>query len=163
MAVKDYHFVTLWRFEATAAEVSDILQEPLDLPRWWPSVYLKVTEIKTGDESGLGSEYNLYTKGWLPYTLQWQFTVTEVNAPNGFSLEARGDFVGKGVWTLEQDSSFVNVTCDWRISAEKPLLRFFSPLLKPIFSANHHWAMRQEEESLKMELERKRLLFGVAR
>lgn len=157
MTVKDYHFVTHWRFEGTAAEVSDILQEPLELPRWWPSVYLKVTELKPGDENGVGGEYDLHTKGWLPYTLQWQFTVTEVNAPNGFSLEARGDFVGKGVWTLKQDGEFVDVTYDWRISAEKPLLRLFSPVLKPIFSANHHWAMRQGEESLKVELERRKM------
>ena len=157
MAVKDYHFVTHWRFESTAEEVSDILQDPLDLPRWWPSVYLKVTELKQGDESGVGGEYDLHTKGWLPYTLKWQFTVTEANIPHGFSLEARGDFVGKGVWTLEQDGDFVDVIYDWRISAEKPLLSFFSAILKPIFSANHHWAMRQGEESLKRELEQRKL------
>jgi hypothetical protein len=27
--------------------------------------------------------------------------------------------------------------------------------MKPIFSANHHWAMRMGEESLKLELQRR--------
>jgi hypothetical protein len=31
-----------------------------------------------------------------------------------------------------------------------------SPLLKPIFAANHHWAMRMGETSLKLELARRR-------
>lgn len=156
MSIKDYHFVTHWRIEGTVEEVADILQNPLDLPRWWPSVYLDVVELKEGDENGVGGEYDLHTKGWLPYTLRWQFTVTEVNAPNGFTLKARGDFIGKGVWTLKQDGDYVEAKYDWRISAEKPLLRLFSPVFKPVFSANHHWAMHQGEESLKAELERVR-------
>ena len=37
----DYHFVTHWRVEATAQEVTDILDDALDLVRWWPDVYLR--------------------------------------------------------------------------------------------------------------------------
>ena len=157
MAIKDYHFVTHWRVKGKVEQVAEILQNPLDLPRWWPSVYLDVVELKAGDEHGVGGEYDLHTKGWLPYTLRWQFTVTEVNVPQGFSLKAQGDFVGQGVWNLKQEGDIVEAVYDWQISAEKPLLRLFSPLLKPIFSANHHWAMRQGEESLKVELERRNL------
>jgi len=53
---------------------------------------------------------DLYTKGWLPYTLRWQFRVTESNPPLGFTIEAWGDFVGRGIWTFEQDGDVVNVT-----------------------------------------------------
>jgi len=38
--VNDYHFVTRWTVQGTCGEVSDVLGDPLDLPRWWPSVYL---------------------------------------------------------------------------------------------------------------------------
>jgi len=30
---------------------------------------------------------------------------------------------------------------DWRIRAEKPLLRYRSFLVKPVFGANHRWVM----------------------
>jgi hypothetical protein len=50
----------------------------------------------------------------------------------------------------------VVITYDWRIHASKPLLRRLSWLLKPAFSANHHWAMRKGEESLALELRRRR-------
>jgi hypothetical protein len=44
---------------------------------------------------------------------------------------------------------------DWKIRAEKPLLRSFSFLLKPIFAANHRWAMARGEGSLRLELARR--------
>lgn len=154
MANNDYHFITQWRVKSTIKEVSDILGNAPELVRWWPSVYLDVKQLKPGDERGLGREISLYTKGWLPYTLRWDFRVTEVN-PNGFTLVAWGDFDGRGIWTFEQDGEWVNIIYDWKISAEKPLLRYFSFIMKPIFSANHRWAMARGEESLKLELARR--------
>lgn len=156
MGSNDYHFITHWRVEGTVKEVADVLKKASELPRWWPSVYLDVEELEPGDEEGVGKVVSLYTKGWLPYTLRWQFRVTDSRYPYGFSLEAWGDFDGRGIWSFEQDGDSVNVTYDWKIRADKPLLKAFSFLLKPIFSANHHWAMRQGEESLKLELARRR-------
>src|SRR5262249_11271380 len=75
--------------------------------------------------------------------------------PHGFTLEAWGDFVGRGIWTLEQRGSVVDVTYDWKIRADKPLLRYFSLLMKPIFSANHRWAIARGEENLRLELARR--------
>ncbi len=142
----DYHFITHWRLRGTVAEILEVLGNADDLPRWWPSVYLEVTTR--------GDLVELYTKGWLPYTLRWSFRVTE-RKPDGFIIEALGDFVGRGEWTLMQDGDFADIVYDWRIRAEKPLLRLLSPLLKPIFAANHRWAMARGEESLRIELARR--------
>lgn len=150
-----YHFVTRWRVEARIEEVSDILSDPLQLPRWWPSVYLDVKEVKPGR---IGRVIDVWTKGWLPYTLRWRFVVTESEPPRHFRLEATGDFVGRGIWTLRQDGPIADVTYDWEVHAEKPLLKFFSFALKPIFAANHRWAMARGEESLARELRRRRAL-----
>ena len=156
MPVNEYAFHTHWLVEGTVQEVSDVLRDAEGLRRWWPSVYLDVRQVKPGDDRDVGKEVELYTKGWLPYTLRWRFRVTESNHPHGFTLEATGDFVGTGVWRLTQEGQWVNVEYDWRIRAEKPLLRLLSPLLKPIFSFNHHWAMERGEESLRLELARRR-------
>ena len=147
MTANEYRFITHWRVAGSVEEVSDVLGEPADLPRWWPSVYLAVREVDDVVE--------LHTKGWLPYTLHWFFRETESRRPFGFSLEAWGDFEGAGVWTFAQDGRFVNITYDWRIRAEKPLLRYLSFLLKPVFAANHRWAMARGEESLVAELGRR--------
>ncbi len=154
MASNEYHFITHWRVPGKMEEVRDVLGDAVDLARWWPSVYLEVRVVEEGDQNGVGKLVDLYTKGWLPYTLRWQFRVTDVRE-SGFSLEAIGDFSGRGVWTLEQDGAWTDVTYDWNVRADKPLLRSLSFLLKPIFEANHRWAMAQGEESLKLELARR--------
>jgi hypothetical protein len=71
-------------------------------------------------------------------------------------MEAFGDLEGKGIWIFEQDGSYVNVTYDWTISANKSIIRALSFLLKPIFRSNHNWTMKRGEESLKLELLRRR-------
>ena len=78
------------------------------------------------------------------------------NHPHGFAIAASGDFDGSGVWTFVQKDGYADVTFDWRIVAEKPLLRYLSPVLKPVFAANHRWAMRQGERSLERELAKRR-------
>ena len=153
MATNDYHFITVWRVKSTIEEVSEIIGDAQGLTRWWPSVYLDINVLEAGGEKGLGKVVDLYTKGWLPYTLRWQFRVTEVR-PDGFSLTAWGDFDGHGIWTFEQDGEWVNITYDWKIKAEKTLLRYFSFIMKPLFAANHRWAMAKGEVSLKLELAR---------
>jgi hypothetical protein len=155
MADNEYHFTTEWRFRADTREVAEILADGPDLARWWPSVYLKVHELEPGAPSGVGKVIDLYTKGWLPYTLRWQFRVTEVRQ-DGFALEAWGDFVGRGNWTFAQHGDWAHVRYDWDVRADKPLLRNLSFLLKPIFAANHRWAMEMGERSLELELARRR-------
>ena len=111
--------------------------------------------LAEGDETGR-HEIALHTKGWLPYTLRWTLTVTEPITDAGFALTAKGDLNGAGRWTFEQDGPEVVITYDWRVSASKPLLRRLSWLLRPVFSANHRWAMARGEESLRLELRRRR-------
>lgn len=152
----EYHFITRWRFEAQIEEIADILNDGPGLARWWPSVYLDVRQLERGDENGVGTVISLYTKGWLPYTLLWQGRVTASNYPHGFTIDVTGDFAGRGVWTLKQDGNFVDVLYDWRISANKPLLKRLSFLMKPVFAMNHEWAMSKGEESMKLELARRR-------
>lgn len=163
MASNEYHFVTTWRIPARPEEISAILGDAPALERWWPSVYLKVRELEPGDAVGVGKVVSLWTKGWLPYTLRWQFTVTESNPPTGFRIEATGDFVGVGIWTLKPDRDTTTVTYDWTVIVEKGLLKRYSVIMKPIFSMNHHWAMRRGEESLRLELARRRATDPVVR
>ena len=152
----DYEFLTVWRVAGTREEVVDVLGNAGTLKQWWPSVYLKVTPVAQGNADGVGASFDLHTKGWLPYTLRWRLTVTEPVTLHGFALKAEGDLNGTGRWTFETDGPEVVITYDWRVSTAKPLLRKLSWLLKPAFSANHHWAMARGEESLKLELRRRR-------
>jgi hypothetical protein len=150
-----YHFITRWRVRGTVAEVHAILGDAVDLARWWPAVYLDVRLVEPGEARGVGARISLHTKGWLPYTLRWELRVLDVH-PAGFTIEALGDFVGRGVWTLAQAGDDVDIVYDWNVVAVKPLLRTLTPFIRPIFAANHEWAMREGEAALKLELLRRR-------
>jgi Polyketide cyclase / dehydrase and lipid transport len=152
----DYEFRTVWRVAGTVDEVRDVLADGSSLPRWWPAVYLSIDIVREGDESGLGGEIALFTKGWLPYTLRWTLRVTEPITTTGYALTADGDLIGTGRWTFEQDGPETVITYDWCVSASKPLLRRLTWLLRPMFAANHRWAMARGEESLRLELRRRR-------
>jgi hypothetical protein len=156
-----YHFISRWRVEGTCGEVADVLGDPVALSRWWPSVYLDVWEVRPPDAHGLGRRVKLH-EGWLPYTLRWgrdrRIAVSQ-------RLRAHRDrrLRRTGRWTFEQDGPFVDITYDWRLKAEKPLLRNLSGVMKPLFEANHRWAMARGEESLKLELTRRRATSESAR
>lgn len=157
MALNEYRFVTRWRVRAPCEEVFVVLTDSESLTRWWPSVYRRVQPIApspSGD--GVGKRVRLDTQGWLPYRLRWEVCIIEHRPPLRLALEASGDFVGSGVWTLAQDGDATELRYEWAIRAQKPLLRYLSFLLKPIFALNHRWAMARGLESLELELERRR-------
>jgi uncharacterized protein YndB with AHSA1/START domain len=147
-----YHFVTVWTVEATPDEVFDVLTDAEALPRWWPAVYRRVLTVPLGDGT---KKRVLDTQGWLPYRLHWEARVAEHDPPRLLGIRASGDFEGSGLWTLTPDGPRTTVRYEWRIRAQKPLLRTFSVVLKPVFAWNHRWAMARGLESLELELARR--------
>jgi hypothetical protein len=156
MPANEYAFLTRWRVEATPEEVFAIIEKTEDYPRWWGRVWLTVERIEEGDANTIGRRFKLFTQGWLPYRLRWESKTLEKLAPSRIAIEAKGDFVGSGVWTFEAEGGFTNVIYDWRLRADKPLLRVLSFLLKPLFRWNHNWAMARGLEGLQAELKRVR-------
>lgn len=99
MPANEYRFVTVWEVEGSPDEDLAILDDPADLVRWWPLVYLDDEVEDPGDERGVGNVVRLLTKGWLPYWLRWYFQVTEKTQPTRIALAAWGDLDGPGEWT----------------------------------------------------------------
>jgi uncharacterized protein YndB with AHSA1/START domain len=151
-----YHFVSRWRVKATPEEVFDIISQPTEFPRWWPAVYLDARQITAGAPDGTGRRVHFHTRGWLPYTLHWEATTTETERPRRIAIEATGDFNGSGVWSFQQDGEFTDITYEWNVIPSRPVLRTLTPALRPVFEANHRWAMQLGEGSLREELIRYR-------
>lgn len=156
MADNLYHLTSRWRVLGTVEEVSGILSDGPSLARWWPAVYREVRELARGEPNGVGAALAMVTRGWLPFTLRWQCRVIESRYPHGFMVDVWGDLIGRGVWTFTQDRQWVDIIYHWLVRAETPVLRHLPFLLKPVFLLNHDWAMRKGEQSLRLELARRR-------
>src|SRR5215469_4557820 len=115
-----YHFITRWRLQATPEEIFPLISDPASYPSWWPSVYLKVQELEPGHENGLGRRFQFHTKGWLPYTLDWESCAIESIPPKRLAIRATGDFDGRGIWSIRQSGDCADVEFDWNLRAEKP-------------------------------------------
>ena len=151
-----YHLVSRWCVKASVWEVYDIIRQPLEYPRWWPSVYLEAIQIKVGDANDKGSCVHFVTTGMLPYKLNWDAQVRETVPSQKIIFDVTGDFAGQGTWTFTQDGEFVDISFEWDIHMVQSVLQFFSPVLGPAFEANHRWAMHHGEISLREELIRYR-------
>ena len=155
MRVNNYQFETRWEVRAPREIIYEILREGKDYPRWWPEVYLDAKYLPAGRTDKLHDRVELLTKGWLPYKLRWTAEVTRLAPPEKIEISASGDFDGRGIWQLEAAGDLTRITFDWRVRADKPLLRLFSFVLKPLFKWNHHWAMSTGLARLRAEASRR--------
>ena len=152
MQANDYLFLTHWQARGKAEDAYEILTDVAGYPRWWRDVYLAVTPLAPAGKDGLGQSYRLLTRAKLPYRLRWDARIVQTRRPHSFTIEATGDFVGRGIWIFTERANDLRVSFDWRLRAEKPLLKSLSFLLKPLFRWNHGWAMARGEEGLRHEL-----------
>jgi hypothetical protein len=155
-AVRERPLRTQWRLPATADEVAEILEDARELPRWCPSVFLESSEIERGGQDAVGRRVRLRSRGWLPAVLEWELRVVASRHPHGFTVETRGDLEGRCEWTFEPSGAWTVATSECRLCVRRPLLGLLSRALPFALSANHRWAMRRGEESLRLEIARRR-------
>ena len=150
-----FRIPTTWRVRGRIEDVAIILSEPEEFPRWWGDVYLSVKTIKAGDANSIGQTVAVYSKGWLPYRLNWQGTLVENRMPTSWTVEATGDLVGRGIWTLTQTGDAAEVSYDWSVSSDRLLFRLLAPFFRWLMISNHKWAMAKGEAGLEAELARR--------
>jgi hypothetical protein len=140
----EYVFVDEWDVDAPLEAVFDALADARTYPEWWRPVYIAV-EADCGPEVGCVSKQEF--KGRLPYHLNTRSDVS-MNRPHEFEVSVVGDLTGRGVWTLTEPAGRVHIQFDWRVIADRPLLRYLTPVLRPVFRWNHNWSIERAIEGL---------------
>ena len=143
----EYRFVDEWFVPLPIEEAYEILGDPLRYPDWWPQAFPQAT----GDPGPPkpGNRVDVVSRGFLPYRLHWTLTCVSVNRPTTIDAEMTGDFVGTSAWRLTEVDGGTRAVLDFRPTVAKPLVRNLSPLLRPLFRANHRWAMARGEEAIR--------------
>ena len=149
---REYVFLSEWHVDAPQDQVFDVLVDSRTYPEWWSPPYLE------GESSGPpepGSVSRVKFKSKLPFVLTATSRLVRVDRPHEFEAEVGGDLRGVGVWTLRPADGKVHVRFDWRVYADRPLLRYLSPVLRPLFRWNHTMAMRQAIRNLEPYVRRR--------
>lgn len=147
----EYRFVDRWYVPgASVEEVYDVIGDQLSYPRWWGDVFLEV-EGDSGPPRA-GRVARIKARGFLPYRLRFTGETIAAERPRFIRMRLSGDFEGGGQWTFEQAEDGAHATLDWRPVVERPLVRNLTPVLRPLFRANHDWTMRRGREHIAAEV-----------
>jgi uncharacterized protein YndB with AHSA1/START domain len=141
----EYVFIDEWEVEAPQEAVFDALADARTYPEWWRPVYIAV-EADGPPEVGRVSHQEF--KGRLPYHLKMRSTIVRLERPYELEVSAEGDLTGRGVWTLTASGDRVHIHFDWRVFADRPLLRVLTPVLRPLFRSNHNWSIQRAIDGL---------------
>jgi uncharacterized protein YndB with AHSA1/START domain len=142
---REYVFVDEWEVAAPRAAVFAAIADARSYPEWWKPVYI---DVDADGEPAVGKESRQHFKGRLPYHLRTWSRITRLEPPQTIAADVDGDLRGRGEWTLTETAAGTRVRFDWRVHADRPLLRILTPVLRPAFRLNHAWAIARARDGL---------------
>jgi mannose-6-phosphate isomerase-like protein (cupin superfamily)/uncharacterized protein YndB with AHSA1/START domain len=144
-ASREYLFVDEWDVAAPADATFAALADGRTYPEWWRPVYI---DVQAEGPPAIGQVSHQHFKGRLPYRLRTRSRIVRLEPPRILSAEVDGDLRGRGTWTLTPIPGGTHVRFDWRVHADRRLLRVLTPVLRPAFRWNHNWAIARAMEGL---------------
>lgn len=146
MPLNDYTFRDLWSVRAAAARVFDALVDLANYPAWWPDIR-SVTRVD--DDTA-----EVRCRAVLPYALTFRLhrAVEDPDAGH-MRVDMTGDLEGyvQGV-VAEHRTAGALLAISQRVVVNKPLLRAFAPVARPLFRANHAMMMRRGQRGFRQYL-----------
>jgi hypothetical protein len=139
-----YHFLTAWLLDCERQAVWDALDDAGSWPEWWRGV--ERVEL-LGDD-----RYRIAWRSRIPYELEFEFAVEELDAPHSMFGHATGELAGTGHWRLFEQAGVTAVTYDWNVRTTRAWMNALAPVARPVFEYNHNVVMRWGGEGLARRL-----------
>ncbi len=152
MATNEYIFIDKFIAPCDAATAYGYIAAIEEYPRWWGNIYRKIEKLNDIPDHQPGVQYAVTVAGFLPYTLTIKNEITYIDKPHVIRFTAFGDLEGRGAWYFNPVEGGTEVVFDWRVVANKKVIRWFSFLLKPLFRANHHYCVTEAEKGMRIGL-----------
>jgi hypothetical protein len=146
VALNEYRFRNVWSIEAAAAALFDAVVDLANYPRWWPDIR---TVSRVDDDT---AEFTCRSS--LPYALVFRMHRAEQDERNGrLRVHLTGDLEGhlQGI-LAPHDARRTRLEISQRVVVNKRLLRWLSPVARPLFRANHAAMMRRGYRGLRAYL-----------
>lgn len=140
MPANSYRFVERWDLPGfTPEQVYDVLVDAKLLPEWWTGVFLEAEGIGENPEPVAGAKAKVVARGFLPYKVRFVIEAIELIPGKLVLVKTSGDFNGQGRATITASDEGTILETEWLAIVNKPIVRFLSPILRPIFALNHYW------------------------
>jgi hypothetical protein len=149
--MKTYKFVTIWRVKAPLETVWNEIYHSENRPTWWKGVEC-VTELRKGDDLGVGTLHRYTWKSKLPYKLSFDMETIRVEPPRLLEGVAQGELQGSGLWQLSTDGDETIVRYDWNVETTKGWMNLLAPIARPLFEWNHNVVMSWGAKGLEKRL-----------
>jgi hypothetical protein len=114
-------------------------------PEWWRGVE-RVTTLEPD------LHYRIAWRSRIPYELEFEFVVSDMDEPRSMSGQASGALEGDGHWRLFEQNGVTAVTYEWNVRTTKTWMNVVGPLARPLFAYNHDIVMRWGGEGLARRL-----------
>ena len=142
-----YRFVDRWVVPAPIDRVYETIGDVAGYTRWWTEFVREATG--PAGEPEPGRKNALVVKAYLPYKVRFGLEVLETERPHRILSRISGDFDGTGEWQLTETDQGTEAVLDWQPPVNKPLIRYLTPVLRPLFRSNHTWAMTRGERQIR--------------
>src|SRR5262245_740419 len=139
--MKDYKFVTIWRVKAPIEKVWNEIYHSEDWPTWWKGVEA-VSEVRKGDESGVGSIHRYTWKSKLPYKLSFDMETIRIEPPRLLGGVASREPQRRGLWQVSTEAEETIAKYDRNVVTGGRCTRLMSPTGSPVFERTQPVAMR---------------------
>ena len=143
----DYRFLSTWLLDSPREPVFDAIYDQASWPRWWRGVE-EASEVRTGDESGVGTVARMVWKSLLPYRVEFEVTTTHVDRPRLLQADAVGELTGVGRWRHIEDEGATAVLYEWNVATTRAWMNLRAPVARPVFAWNHDWVMARGGEGI---------------
>ena len=143
----DYRFLTAWLLDSPREPVFDAIYDQASWPSWWRGVE-EASEVRPGDESGVGTVARMVWKSLLPYRVEFEVTTTHVERPNLLQADAVGELTGVGRWRLFEEEGATAVLYEWNVATSRAWMNLLAPVARPVFEWNHDWVMARGGEGI---------------
>ena len=143
----EYRFLTTWLLESPREPVFDAIYDQASWPSWWRGVE-EASEVRPGEESGIGTVSRMVWRSLLPYRVEFEVTTTQVRRPHLMQGDAVGELTGVGRWRLFEEGGVTAVLYEWNVATTRAWMNLLAPVARPVFKWNHDWVMARGGEGI---------------
>jgi hypothetical protein len=97
--------------------------------------------------------YRIAWRSRVPYELEFDFEVVDLDEPRSMRGVASGALRGTGQWRLFEQGGVTAVLYEWNVETTKPWMNLLGPVARPVFEYNHDVVMRWGGEGLARQLD----------